>query len=119
MKKILLIVAMTAGVYQLKAQTLISPPDSSLLRSPGVLKEFKPNDNSLQKKFSLPELQNNKSLSALIPAGNTELFACRMPVAKVHSDDHILTVNVHSDDRMPIQKVKVVDPLTKKALITP
>lgn len=120
MKKILLIVALIAGSYELKAQTLVKPMDSLLLRSPQFFKNISPDDTSRFKKyFVMPPTQDNKSLSALLPKGNTELFASRMPVAKVHSDDHMPVAKAGSDDHMPEAKVKVIDPLKKSSVVSP
>jgi hypothetical protein len=118
MKKILLIVAMVACSYGLKAQTLVKPLDSLLLRAPNFYKNVNPDDTPFKKYFSVPPLQNNKSLSALTK-GSTELFASRMPVAKVHSDDHMPIAKVGSDDHMPTLMVKPFDPLKPVGMVKP
>jgi hypothetical protein len=112
MKKILLIVALIAGAYQLKAQTLIKPLDSTLLKSPDIFKQVKPNDSPLMKQyFSLPALQKGTPLMALAKQPEAIAFASRMPVLKVSSDDKMPVAKVSSDDRMPVVMVKPVDPL--------
>jgi hypothetical protein len=112
MKKIFLIVAMVAGAYTLKAQTLIKPLDSALLKSPDIFNKLKPNDSPLLKPyFSMPQLQKTSPLLASIQPLKALPFASRMPILKVSSDDRMPVAKMGSDDRMPILKVKPFDPL--------
>ncbi|MBS1532685.1 MAG: hypothetical protein JSU01_20450 [Bacteroidetes bacterium] len=111
MKKILLIVPLVAGSYALKAQTLVKPLDSTLLKSPELFKQLKPNDSPLMKQyFNLPPLQNAPLLASIQPIKILP-FASRMPILKVHSDDKMPIAKMSSDDHMPVLVVKPVDPL--------
>lgn len=111
MKKILLIVALVAGASQLKAQALVKPMDSLLLKTPNFYKNIRPDDTSLFKKyFVVPPIQNQAPLAVLKPVTG-QYFASRMPVLKVSSDDRMPIAKVSSNDRMPVAVVKSVDPL--------
>lgn len=112
MKKILLIVALISVSYCLKAQTLVKPLDSALLKSPELFKQLKPNDSPLMKQyFDMPLLQKATPILALAKQPEAILFASRMPILKVTSDDKMPIAKVGSDDRMPVVKVTTVDPL--------
>ena len=112
MKKILLIVALVAGAYQLKAQTLPKQLDSALLKSPELFKQLKPNDSPLLKQyFGIQRLQKTTPLLALAKQPVVTPFGSRMPILKVISDDKMPVTKMSSNDRMPVAKVKVVDPL--------
>jgi hypothetical protein len=120
MKKILLIVALIAGAYQLKAQTMVKPLDSLQLKSPDTFNQLKPDNSPLMKQyFSLPPLQKAAPLMALAKQPDAIAFASRMPILKVSSDDKMPVAKVSSDDRMPVAKIKVIDPLLKQPLVTP
>ncbi|MFI5159952.1 MAG: hypothetical protein ACHQHN_01685 [Sphingobacteriales bacterium] len=111
MKKLLLIVALIACGCGLKAQTLVKPFDSLLLKAPNFYMNVKPEDNPIMKKyFSVPPIQKATPLIAAIKPVTAVPFASRMPIAKVTSDDKMPIAKVSSNDRMPVVTIKPVDP---------
>jgi hypothetical protein len=111
MKKILLVVALVGISYGLMAQSVVKPMDSLLLRSPNFYKNISPGDTPLFKKyFVLPPGQKETPLTAIKPVTG-QLFASRMPILKITSDDKMPIAKIGSDDRMPVVKVTPIDPL--------
>ena len=110
MKKLLLIVALFAIGYGLKAQTLVKPLDSTLLK-PDLFKQLKPNDSPLMKQyFNMPPMQKATPLIAMVKPIAVP-FASRMPLLKVTSDDKMPIAKVGNVERMPVVIVKPIDPL--------
>lgn len=111
MKKVLLIVLFIAGAYQTKAQQLqLKPLDSTLIRSPDLFHNLKPNDDApLKNHFKVQPNQSLKDLDKLTQSVNAIPFASTMPVAKLSSDDRMPIVKVASDDHMPVLKLKTLD----------
>lgn len=122
MKKVLLIVLIVAGASQLKAQQWqLKPGDSALLKSPQLFLNLKPDTSVFKKYFNMPQTQYPAQLKALLKPGNTELFASRMPVAKLSSNDRMPIAKLGDPNThytMLIKRIKVVDPL-KQQLIAP
>jgi len=111
MKKLLLIVALIATGYGLKAQTLVKPLDSLVLKSPDLFKQLKPEDSPLMKQyFNVPQLQKTMPLIAMVQPVAVP-FASRMPILKVTSDDKMPVAKMGSNDHMPVITVKPIDPL--------
>jgi hypothetical protein len=127
MKKILFVLAIVATAYHSKAQEQFSvkPADSltSKLWSPAFT--IKPTDSAIYKKyFNLPQLKpgTGAPLIAMNKPDNTEVFYSTMPVVKIGSVDKMKVVKPNSSHEkytMPVKKIKVVNPLEKKELITP
>jgi hypothetical protein len=116
MKKFLLVLFLIAGVSQLKAQQLtLKSADSLLLKAPKNFNGLKLDDGSLFKNLSkLPKAEQLAAINNMNSIGNnTEIFYSRMPVLKVRSNDKMRVVGQSNIDRMPIKRIKVVDPLAK------
>lgn len=127
MKKIFLLVIVTAGAFQLKAQQLSKKPsDPFLLKTPPdqTFQQFKLDDSTLFKNFSvLPPSQLLAEIPNKLPGNNlvglpAAVNIDNMPILKVSGNiDHmpIAKANGHID-RMPILKVT---PLNHLSLINP
>jgi len=118
MKKYLLLLLLVAGVSQLKAQQLsLKPTDTMLFKAPKNFNGLKWDDSNLLKDLAklpkteqLAAISNRNSINA-----NTVIFYSRMPVAKLNSNDRMPVAkpdNINID-RMPVEKVIIVDPLAK------
>lgn len=121
MKKLLLLMLVTAGTSQLHAQTL-KPIDPQMLVSPKDFQNFKFNDSTLLKPLTLPK--SNELLALNLPkANNAGTFYSRMPVVKLQGYDKMPVVKPSDTNMsypMPVKKMKVVDPLLKpQPLVTP
>ena len=108
MKKLLLLLIILTGAWQLKAQQLgIKPSDPLLFKSPKDLnlQQFRVSDSTVFKSFSTPpEIQQ---LAALPKVNNGELFNGNMAVTKITSSiDHMPIAKVSGKvDHMPIAKI--------------
>jgi hypothetical protein len=122
MKKFLFVLFLIAGISQLRAQQLTSKPaDSLLLKAPKNFNGLKLDDGSLFKNFSkLPKAEQLAAINNMNSIGdNTEIFYSRMPVLKVRSNDKMPIASPGNIDRMPVKRIKVIDPLAKVQQPTP
>jgi hypothetical protein len=122
MKKILLLLLIVAGAFQLKAQQQfnVKPSDSLLFHSPQHFYGLRLHDSTQFKKFLVvPKSDNLLALKSVSQPGRTEIFYSRMPVAKVSPVEKMPVAHGANIDNMPVLKVKVVDPLAVMKPVTP
>ena len=127
MRKILLLLIVFAGAFQLKAQqTTIKPFDQNLFKAPKDqnLMQFKPGDSTLFKNFSVipneqllalaPNKLSDNNLFLLNPSANID----HMPIAKVSGNIDRMPVAKPSGsmEKMPVVKVA---PLALPKPVTP
>jgi hypothetical protein len=118
MKKYLIILLLTAGVPQLKAQQITIKPSSPAFNKvpdDGSLQQFSLREGSL---FKAPWAFPKSAPLAALPGidakdKHAEVFYSRMPVAQLRSDDKMPVAKLESMDKMPVKRIEIVDPLAK------